>query len=69
MHPQPHSNGVSPETCQPGAIDAIELFLEEFDEEESKRIGRLKEDQKKKQKEFEDKYKKPQKESQQHLKA
>ena len=69
MHQQPHSSGVSPMTRQPGTVDAIELWLEDIDEEESKRIGRLKEEQKQKQKEFEERYKKPQKVTQEHLKA
>jgi hypothetical protein len=57
MHQQPWSNGLSRSSCQPWAVDTIQLWLEEEDEEESRRIGELKEQQRKKQKLFEEKLK------------
>jgi hypothetical protein len=57
MHQQSWSTGLSGRTCRPWALDSIQLWLEEEDEAESRRIGELKEQQKKKQKIIEEQLK------------
>jgi hypothetical protein len=52
MHQQPWATDL-PEMSIP-LLDTIQLWLEEEDKEESKRIGELKEQQKKRQKLFEE---------------
>jgi hypothetical protein len=46
-----------------GALDAVQLWLEKENKEESRRIGELKERQKQKQKVFEEQFKKRQEQS------
>jgi hypothetical protein len=58
MHQQPWATGRS-EMLRP-PLDTIQLWLEKEDKEESKRIGELKEQQKKRQKLFEEQFKQQQ---------
>jgi hypothetical protein len=67
MHQQLYSSGVLPDSRRSLAIDAIHLWLEDENEEESKRIGQLKEQQKQKQRAVEEQYKKRQEQSPQRL--
>ena len=55
MHQEPWATGRSGKSCPPP--DTIQLWLEKEDKEESKRIGELKEQQKKWQKLFEEQLK------------
>ena len=57
MHQEPWSTGLSGMLYQPSTLDTIQLRLEKEDVEESKRIGQLKEQQKKRQKLFEEQFK------------
>jgi hypothetical protein len=63
MHQHLYSTGGISRPCRPLAVGTTPLWLEEENEEESKRIGQLKEQQKKKQKALEDQYKKRQEQS------
>jgi hypothetical protein len=49
MHQQPQSTGLSMKSSAPWLVDAVQLWAEEEDKEESKRIGKLKEQQREKQ--------------------
>ena len=55
MYQQPWPTGRPEMLCPP--IGTIQLWLEEEDKEESKRLGELKEKQKKRQKLFEEQFK------------
>jgi len=55
MHQQPWATDLSGMSCLP--LDTIQLWLEKEDKEESKRLGELKEQQKKRQKLFEEQFK------------
>ena len=55
MHQQPRAT-VRSEMLRP-RLDTIQLWLEKEDKEESKRLGELKEQQKKRQKLFEEQFK------------
>jgi hypothetical protein len=60
MHQQPQSTVLSMNPSRPWPRDAGQLWLEEEDKEESKRLGELKEKQKKRQKLFEEQFKRRQ---------
>jgi len=57
MHHETWSADLSGMSYQPLTLDTIHLWLEKEDVEESKRIGQLKEQQKKRQKLFEEQFK------------
>jgi hypothetical protein len=60
MHQNTQSTTLPVKSPPPWALDAVQLWLEEEDKEESRRIGELKERQKQRQRAIEEEYKKRQ---------
>jgi hypothetical protein len=63
MHHNTEPTTLSVTSFRPSAFDTVQLWLEEEDKEESRRIGELKERQKQKQKAIVEEYKKRQEQS------